>query len=75
MKIDVEGAEVLVIKGATESLNNKIIKNILIEMHAVTLKGTKQDDIYYQLAKTHSIKTLWRDHNNPTFHYLKATLR
>jgi FkbM family methyltransferase len=75
MKIDVEGAEFLVLKGCSESISKGLIKNILIEMHPTTYKGTTQEDIYEFLSKFYSIKVLWRDENNPAFHYLKASLK
>ena len=34
LKIDIEGAEVLALKGATNTLNKKKIKNMLIEYHS-----------------------------------------
>ena len=35
LKIDIEGAEVLALKGAMESLRKRKINNILIEYHSV----------------------------------------
>jgi hypothetical protein len=34
LKIDVEGAEVLALKGAINTLNKKMVKNMLIEYHS-----------------------------------------
>lgn len=75
IKIDIEGAEVLALKGCAKTLEDKVIRNFLIEMHAQTFKGTEQEEIYSMLSKSYSIKILWRDKNNPAFHYLKASLK
>lgn len=75
MKIDIEGAEVLALRGCAKTLEKRLIQNFLIEMHPQTAKGTKPEEIYDMLSKSYSTKVLWRDPNNPAYHYMKASLK
>jgi len=75
MKVDVEGAEALVIKGSAGCLERKLVKNILIEMHPISIKGTHHQDIYDMLEKNYNLTVLWRSDTLTSFHYLKASAK
>jgi len=75
MKVDVEGAEALVIKGSAGCLERKLVKNILIEMHPISIKGTRHQDIYDMLEKNYNLTVLWRSDTLTSFHYLKASAK
>ena len=53
LKIDVEGAEVLVLKGATTTLTHKKIQNLIIEYHSL-----KNYDYIVKLLEQLGYKTI-----------------
>ena len=73
LKIDVEGAELSVLKGAQNVLKKGLVKNILIEMHPVV--GEQATEIYRMLDQNYSLDVLWRDEKMPTNPFLHARLR
>ena len=73
MKIDVEGAEFMVLEGAKESLKNRIIKNLLIELHEEQLKelGSSIESLISYLEEM-NFKIFYFDYKTGLTEYIKG---
>ena len=58
LKIDTEGAEIDVLKGAVKSLQQRIIRNIQIESHNNDMRENNKTEIYELLFNYTHQKTI-----------------
>ena len=75
LKIDVEGGEYQILKGAKNSLTNKKIENILVEIHASLPEGITYNDVYDLLRENYEIKDLWIHPEFEPYRYIHAKIK